>query len=163
MAATLAMIETEIAAMLDVADDELTEDQKLAMDAYLAELGQAESDKVDAFAGFIKMQTARAKAIKEESQRLASRARAIENKLASMKEHYQFILTQHDLKKISGKVYQISLRPSKSVCVDNIDALPEEYRKVTVEARKSEIKKALESGQVIAGCSIVEKESLSIR
>lgn len=156
-------IEFEIASMLDVADEELTEEQRLAMDAYLNELADAEASKVDGFAGFIKVQTARAKAIKEEAQRLAARAKAIENKIASMKQYYQFVLTQHDLTKLSGNVYTISLRNSKSVQVEDIDALPQEYKKVTVEACKIEIKKALEAGTAIAGCSIVEKQSLNIR
>lgn len=158
-------IEFEIATMLDIPDEELDEEQKLAMEAYLAELGEAEAAKVDAFAGFVKVQTARAKAVKEEAQRLAAKAKAIENKLAYMKQHYQFVMTQHDLKKISGSVYSISLRNSKSVLVEEhaLDHLPDNLKKVTIEPRKAEIKKMLEAGTELIGCSLVENQSLNIR
>lgn len=60
-------IQDEIAAMLDVADDDLTDEQRQAMDAYLDELAQAEADKVDAFAGFIRQEAARVKFLKDEA------------------------------------------------------------------------------------------------
>ena len=57
---TFANIQTEIAAMLEVADEDLTPEQQSAMDQYLNDLAGQEADKVDAFAGFIREQAARA-------------------------------------------------------------------------------------------------------
>ena len=43
-------IQTEIAAMLDIPDEELTDEQRQVMEDYLDELGVAEAAKVDGFA-----------------------------------------------------------------------------------------------------------------
>lgn len=163
--ATFEQIETEIMTMLDVSDDELTEEQKATMDAYLQELAQAEANKVDNFAQFVKVQTARAKAIREEAQRLSARARAIDNRIAGLKEYYQRNMGTFGLTKIQGGIYTVSLRHNKAVLVEDgaLDALPIEYKSIKVEPRKTEIKRALEAGQELAGCSIVETQSLNIR
>lgn len=163
--ATFEQIEMEIASMLDVQDDELTPEQKAEMDKYLEELAAAEANKVDGFAQFVKVQGARAKAIKEEAQRLAARARAIENRISWLKAHYMTNMLAFNLTKIAGGIYTVSLRNSKSVRVDEsaLDTLPAELKKVTVEPRKTEIRKALEAGQELAGCSIEETQSLNIR
>ena len=42
----------EISAMLSIPDEELTDEQRAAMDAYLNDLARAEADKVDAFGSF---------------------------------------------------------------------------------------------------------------
>lgn len=158
-------IQTEIANMLDVADEDLNEEQRATMSAYLDELGQQESEKVDSFAAFVRIQTAMAKALKEEAKYLSNRARTIENRIDGLKEHYKGVMTQNNLTKIAGTTHTISLRNNKSVAVleSYVDKLPDEYRKVTIEPRKTEIKKALESGVSIEGCSIVETQSLNIR
>ena len=57
-------IQTEIAAMLDIPDEELTDEQRQVMEDYLDELGVAEAAKVDGFAQFIRLETASAEAMK---------------------------------------------------------------------------------------------------
>ena len=165
MSHTFAAIQQEIASMLDVADEELTEEQRATMDAYLNELGQQEAEKVDSFAAFIRIQTAMAKALKEEAKYLSGRAKTIENRIDGLKAHYQHVMTMNNLTKIAGTTHTISLRNNKSVAVSEtvIDSLPDEYKKVTIEPRKTEIKKALEAGVVLEGCKIVETQSLNIR
>lgn len=163
--ATFAQLEMEISAMLDLQDEELSPEQREELDKYLQELGDAEANKVDNFAQFVKVQTARAKAIREEAQRLSARARAIDNRIAGLKEYYQRNMGTFGLTKIQGGIYTVSLRNNKSVQVDDtaLEALPLEYKNVKVEPRKTEIKKAIEAGQELAGCRIVETQSLNIR
>lgn len=67
---TFQQIQEEIASMLSVPDEELTDEQRAAMDAYLDDLGDMESAKVDAFGQFLKIQSSVADACKKESQRL---------------------------------------------------------------------------------------------
>jgi|GEM_PF-5479436 len=45
----------------------------------------------------------------------------------------------------------------------DLDNLPDEFKKVTVEPRKTEIKKALEKGEAVGDWYISEDESLTIR
>ncbi|MDR2054491.1 MAG: siphovirus Gp157 family protein [Desulfovibrio sp.] len=157
-------IQQEIAAMLDVPDEELTDGQKIAMDAYLNELASMEADKVDAFGQFVRVQAAIADACRKESQRLAVRARTAENRLENMKGHYMFVMRQNGLKKVSGSVYTLQTRESKSVVVpDDVTMLPVEYQRIKAEANKEAIKRALTSGIVVPGCQIVVKESLQIK
>lgn len=53
-------IQEEIQNMLEISDEELNDEQKAAMDAYLDELATQEAAKVDGFAQYIKLETARA-------------------------------------------------------------------------------------------------------
>lgn len=55
-------------------------------------------------------------------------------------------------------------RKSSSVEVENVNALPKEFKviKVTEQADKSALKKAIKEGQEIEGVSIVEKLNLKI-
>lgn len=103
-------IQQEIAGMLSIPDEELTPEQREAMDAYMDELAKVEADKVDGFGQFLKIQAALVDACKEEAKRLIAKAKAAEASLARLKEHYTFTLRSNGLKKVSGNAYTISVR-----------------------------------------------------
>lgn len=159
-------IQTEIAAMLDIPDEELTDEQRRAMEEYLSELGEAEAAKVDGFAQFIRLETAGAEAMKEESKRLAAKAKTRENRIAYLKSRYMGAMQEHGLKKISGNAYTLSLRASESVAVTAmVDNLPPEYvrEKVSREPDKLAIRDDLKAGKSIPGCELTKIYSLQIR
>ena len=161
---SFAQIQEEIANMLDVPDDELDENQKLAMDLYLNELGLQEAEKVDGFAQFIKLETERAKNYRDESQRLAAKARTAENRIKYLKEKYLAIMQAHNLKKVKGEIYTLSTRKSESIDVPDVFELPEDYwRQRDPEPNKDAIKAALKEGKIVPGAFVVTKESLAIR
>jgi hypothetical protein len=61
---------------------------------------------------------------------------------------------------------KFSTRKSKQVVINcDIDDLPKDYTKITIqrEPNKIEIKRAIEQGQEIAGCRIVENINLQIK
>lgn len=170
--ATFAQIQEEIANMLDIPEEELDGEQKKALDQYLDELGSQEAAKVDSFAQFVKFQTDRAKACREESARLTRKARAMENNLARLKNHYKFTMENRGLKKVSGDVYVLSLRKSESVLTPDTEAelkrLNELYpayihEKIEYSPDRKLLKEALKAGAVIPGCSLQESFSLQIR
>lgn len=169
MSTTFANIQDEIANMLDLPDSELTPEQQQAMDEYLNELGQQEASKIDAFSAFIRKQTAIAEAMKEESQHLANKARAITNKIDYLKRHYIAIMQYHGLKKVSGDIYSIGVRENTRVEVSDLEALKAMddpiYLKteVTYKPDKQTIKEALKGGIEIPGCSLEKSYSLNIR
>lgn len=163
---TFEQIQSEITSMLSIPDDELTPEQRAAMDAYMDELARAESDKVDGFGQFIKLQFALADACKEEAKRLAAKAKAAESRLAYLKELYITSMRTSGIKKISGNAYTISVREADAVAVTvQVETLPEIYRrtKITVEPEKTLIKEALKGGLNIPGCALVKTYSLQVR
>ena len=159
-------LQAEIAAMLDVADDELTEEQRAAMDQYLNELGQAEADKVDAFASFIREESARAKYYREESARLASKARNAEGRIGYLKSKYLAIMQEHGLSKVKGNAYALSIRHTPTAVVDDDSSLDDLYCRIIPAKRepdKRTILEALKGGVEIPGCRLVQSDSLMIR
>ena len=163
---TMQQIEEEISAMLDIPDDELTEEQRQAMDAYLDELAQAEADKVDAFASFIRQETARAKFLKEEAARLASKARTAENRIAYLKARYLTIMQQAGLSRIKGNAYALSIRSTPTVQVDDPAALDDFFCRIIPARREPDkrvILEKLRDGGTLPGCRLVANESLQIR
>lgn len=164
--ATFAQIQAEIESMLSIPDDMLTDEQRATMDAYLDELGQQEADKVDGFGQFLRLQTARAEAMKEEAKRLSAAAKCIENRLERLKLYYVGVLRVSGLQRVSGKVYTLSTRKSERVEVPaNVIGLGEAFvrMKVTVEPDKKAIGDALKAGQEVPGCRIVESYSLQVK
>lgn len=165
---TMSHIEEEISNMLDIPDDELSDEQRATMDAYLDELGDQEASKVDGFAAFIRQEAARADYLSNESKRLASRARAAIAKIDRMKARYLYIMQKHGLKKIRGEVYTLSVRSTKVVNVtpDAIAKLDDCYiRRIpeTIEPDKRRIMDALKNGVDVPGCSLGTSENLQIR
>lgn len=157
-------IESVIGSVLDLPEEDYTPELQERVLAYLDELGTQEAAKVDALASFIRLQSGFAEAMKKEAQDLSKRARAIENRIANLKAYYMRTMVENGLTKVQGQTHKISLRNSKSVCVEDaaIATLPPEFVKIERTPVKTAIKKALEDGKEIAGCSIVEKQSLLV-
>ena len=164
--ATLSAIQQEIENMLSIPDEMLTDEQRATMDVYLDELGQQEADKVDGFGQFLRLQTARAEAMREEVMRLYNAARCIENRLERLKLYYVGVLRVNNLQRVSGNVYTLSIRKAERVEVPaNVSGLGEAFvrRKVKVEPDKKAIGDALKAGQEVHGCRIVESYSLQVK
>lgn len=155
----------EISSMLSIPDEDLTDEQRAAMSAYLDELAGQESDKVDAFGSFIRVESARAEACKKEAQRLSNKARTAESRISYLKHLYLCTMQSNGLKKVQGGAYTLSIRESDSVDVTDVTALPDMYirRKESVEPDKTVLKEALKGGLEIPGATLVKTSSLQIR
>jgi hypothetical protein len=59
----------------------------------------------------------------------------------------------------------LSLRKSKSVEIIDADAIPQQFKtvKTTETINKTEIKKAIESGEIVSGATIKENKNLQIK
>ena len=157
-------IEQEISNMLDIPDEQLSDEQKAALDAYLNELGSQEASKIDNFALFVRLESARAEALRAEAQRLSSRARTAENRIAHLKMQYMQAITQAGLQGVKGNVYRLSIRGTDVVKITDDAVLPSEYvrTKTTVEPDKTAIREALKSGQEVPGAALVKSFSLQV-
>lgn len=162
---TFDQIQQEIEDMLVLPHEDLTDEQRAALDSYLSELADMEAGKVDAFGQFLKMQSTRVEACKHEAQRLAAKARATESNIAKLKRHYLEVMRQRGLKKVSGNAYTISVGELDVVSV-SIDAakLPDLFirRTVSIQPDKPVIKEALKAGVEIEGCSLEKSHFLRV-
>lgn len=168
---SFAHIQAEIANILDIPDNQLSEEQSQLINAYMDELAAQESSKVDSFAGFIRKQAAIAEAMKAESDHLKAKAEAINNKIKSLKNHYIAVMRQHGVKKIAGDIYSISVRENTKTEITDFDALMKYddgagmyvTTKLLCAPNKDIIKESLKDGVEVPGCKLEKSYSLNIR
>ena len=154
----------EIMEIFDEESGEVTDiDRFEELKKQLDSLEEERKEKISNVACWYKSLVAEANAIKEEKQKLAKRQAACENKAESLKKYLEYALQGEKFK--DARV-NITYRPTKSVgFISDYDysKLPPEFQKVTIEPKKTEIKKAIESGIVIPGAFIEEKVSTIIK
>ena len=112
-----------------------------------------------AFAAFIREESARAKYYREESQRLASKARNAEGRISYLKHKYLGILQEHGIEKIKGNAYSVSIRHTPSAFVEDDANLDDLYVRVIPAKREPDkriILEALKGGVEIPGCRLVQ-------
>lgn len=153
--ANLYEIDAQIMECVDFETGEIIDVERL-------EALQMEFDsKVEGIALWIKSLVAEAKMVKEEKDNLATRQKACENKAESLKEYLASALGGEKFK--TSKV-SISYRKSKSVEVEDISLLDDDYLKFKEpEADKTKIKKALKDGIELEGVILVEKNNIQIK
>lgn len=129
----------------------------------LDELQEERNTKISNIACWYKQLVAEADAIKEEKMNLQKRQQTTEKKAESLKKYLEYALQGEKFK--DSRVV-ISYRKSDSVVLDpDLDPfdLPLQYQKVSIEANKAELKKAIKNGEKINGVSIEEKQNIQIK
>ncbi|VTP70511.1 Siphovirus Gp157 [Leclercia adecarboxylata] len=133
---------------------------------WTASSGELEA-KVEQILAACKNEQAYAETLKEESRKLAERAKAAENRVVSMKEYVARSLDTAGKTSIKAGIHQVTVRaPSKSVEITDAAALPAEYveYETTIKADKLAIKHKLDAGIDIPGARIkIGKPSLIIK
>lgn len=110
---------------------------------------------------YIKNLVADSKAIDEEIKNLTARKRSINNKVDWLKSYLANDLQGNKFE--TAKVV-VSFRKSKSVDIQPNANIPDEFLIIQEpKPDKAGLKKAIQSGEVIAGVSIVEKQNISIK
>jgi hypothetical protein len=106
-----------------------------------------------------------AAAAKAEKERLAALQKFYENTYNRLDNALKtaMVATGHD--KVETPTMRLSLRHSTATEVDDLDAVPAEYKttKVEVVADKTAIKKAIQQGEDVPGAHLVENVSLQIK
>ena len=103
---------------------------------------------------------------KAEEKRIKESRQREEKKLENFKNYVLNIFIELDKKKIETSIGKLAIRTSKAVEISvDINALPDEYKRIktTVEANKTDLKKALKQGVEIKGVELVENYNLNIR
>ena len=121
------------------------------------------TDKVEATALYLRESDAEIEAVKAEIDRLTARVKSATKKNDYIKG--MLLDALHATGKVKTARVTVSIRKSQAVEIEANTPLPEAYQtvKTTVAPNKIAIKKALAEGVEIAGCSLVERESVSIR
>lgn len=124
---------------------------------------QMERDaKVEGLACYIKNKIAEAEAIYAEINVLSYRAEAKKKEIERCKAYLAGALYGE---KFETPRCKITWRKSEICNVLNIDAVPEEYKrtKVTVDADKTAIKKAIKSGTEVPGAEVIQKLNMTLK
>jgi hypothetical protein len=158
---TLFTIESEYIQLMEEiqnAEGEITEETQSKLEINELQL----QGKSIAYLSVIRQNEAENMVIDEEIKRLTAMKKRNNNLVANLKER---VLTAV---KLYGD-YEVGLnkfgtRKSSSIEVENVNALPKEYKvvKVTEQADKAGLKKALKLGEEIEGVQLVEKLNLKI-
>ena len=150
---------------IDAASGDLDENEKLAYEEYLDELAQAEADKVDNFGFVLKALTDRAKNRRELANQILAKARADESAIERLKAYYLASMREHGLSKVKGEVFSISRRSCASVAIDNIAAIPAQYKATEIieNPDKRRIADAIKAGNEIPGARLEWNDSLQVR
>ena len=162
--ANLFEINTELQRLWDAAVDPETGELNEEILADFEALEMDRTTKIENIGCWIKNLKSDAEALKAESKAMETRAKSAERKAESLKEYLEAALQGE---KFSTAKVAISWRRVQAVEVDDAEVaqLPEQYvrRKISVEPDKTAIKDALKSGEIIEGCRLVERQSMSIK
>ena len=131
----------------------------------LEELAVERTVKFENIGAYIKNLTAEAEAIKEEEKNLERRRKAKEKEIERLKGFVAYSMTNAGEDKFESPKVAFSFKKSKKVEVLNMEAIPEEYIRVTVkkDADKTAIGKLLKAGQEVPGCVLLENNNLQIK
>lgn len=104
-------------------------------------------------------------AINNEIKRLTQLKKARENASERLKNTISFYMDKFGRDEIKTPIVKLSFRKSEAVNVEDVNALPSDFKvvKVTEQADKAKIKEALKNGESIIGCSIVSNKNLQIK
>lgn len=113
---------------------------------------------------FYKNIKAEADALKAEKQKLADRQKAAERKAEWMKRYIAADLSGKDFKPEDDVTVRVSWRKSKQVDCEDVYKVPDDYlRYKEPELDKKKVMDALKAGEVVPGCTLVEKQNIQIK
>lgn len=129
------------------------------------ELKNALVNKSEGIIKVIRNQESDLEMITTEIKRLTNLKNRIEKEIENFKTYIKFNMKKMDIKKIETSLGNISLRQSTATEIYDEASLPKEFlkEKITYTPSKTEIKKAIESGQEVKGARLVVNTSLTIK
>lgn len=123
-------------------------------------------DKAIAVAQFFKNLEATAVAIKEAEQRMSQRRKAIENRVAAIKDYLKINMESCGISKIESPWFALSIAKNPAaVDILDEDSLPDDFVEIVTmrKVNKTAIKQAIESGADVPGAVLTRGTRLVIR
>lgn len=130
--------------------------------ASIESLEMERSVKIENIGCLIKNLRSDAEQIKAESEKLAKRAKAAQNRAERLKDY----LAMHFMgEKFRSPRVVIGWGKTSSVVIEDESIIPEEYAttETVVKIDKNEIKAAIKAGNAVPGCVLEEKQYIMIR
>lgn len=167
MGMSLFEIDSNIRSFIDALYSSVDEDGCIVEGDFerLEELQMARETKIDNIALYYKECIASADALKKEAALLKKRADSAEKKAERLKTYLSnSMINSGNLTHESSKC-KITFRSSKSVVIDDVDALPKKLitKKIEYAPDKKAIKEAIDEGKKIKGAHIEEKKNIQIK
>lgn len=136
----------------DLGGDVSSPEAEQAIDDWFERIGGARDEKLDNYAALISELEARSAARREESRRLAERARRDQEHADYLKGRLMQFFQDHDLKTVETRRYRLTLSRSGGrrpvvLKTDDAESLPEAFQRKKVSPDLTAIREALERGE----------------
>ena len=144
-------------------------EQEEDSDAYIDTLEgiqDAINVKAENIVKWMKNLEAESNAFKEESKRLADKAKAIENKRIRLKDYLESCMKNSNVEKLKAGLFSLNMQNNPpSVEIEDENKVPQQYRvpqpdKIDKKAMLDDLKKGVDLG---AGIKLKQEKSLRIR
>ena len=129
------------------------------------ELKNALVNKSEGIIKVIRNQESDLEMVSAEIERLTNLKNRMKKEIENFKDYIKFNMKKMNLKKVETSLGNISLRQSTATEIYDEASLPKEFlkEKITYTPSKTDIKKAIESGQEVKGARLVVNTSLTIK
>ena len=117
-------------------------------------------DKIEAVALYVKDLDVYSKALDDEAKRIREEKAKTAREIEGLKFYLSNAL---DGEKFKTAKTSISFRRSEKVVGDDVESLGSDYIRTKIEADKTAIKKALKEGVELAGWSLEENRSITVK
>lgn len=150
-------------AIEEILSTEVTEDGEISQQAFEAieELTLAKEERIDSLLSYYKDSLADSEKIKTEAKALATRARVLENRAASLKSYLACVIGTG--RKWQNARHKVAWRKSQAVEVLDAKKVPSDFV-IDVEPKinKAALKLALKAGEKVEGARLEERENMII-
>jgi len=148
----------------DISDPAVEE----AITEWIAEMDVDLRGKVDGYASYVSELFAKAEARKKEAKRLSTLAKYNENAAKRLKERLLWALQERGINKVETPRYVVNVQAAGGKLALDVqvpgEQLPPRFQKVTVAPDNDAIRAALDAGEEVEGCNLMERGvSLRIR
>lgn len=139
-------------------------DDDVAVSAAMDAVDAAVEEKLESTAKVIRNLEAEAEALEAEEKRLKARKMAVRNRIADIKGYVQQNLEAMGKDKVTSGIFKWSIQANApSVNILDESLIPDDYWKIERKPMKTEIKKAIEAGELTEGVELVRTKSLRLR
>lgn len=139
-------------------------DDDVAVSAAMDSVDAALEEKLESTAKVIRNLEAEAEALEAEEKRLKARKMAVRNRIADIKGYVQQNLEAMGKDNVTSGIFKWSIQANApSVNILDEDLIPDAYWKIERKPMKTEIKKAIEAGELTEGVELVRTKSLRLR
>lgn len=139
-------------------------DDEVAVSAAMDSVDAALEEKLESTAKVIRNLEAEADGLEAEEKRLKARKMAVRNRIESIKGYVQGNLEAMGKDKVTSGIFKWSIQANApSVNILDESLIPDDYWKIERKPMKTEIKKAMEAGELTEGVELVRTKSLRLR